>query len=154
MQFGRFLAVVACAALVAACASTPTPPAGEMAGTTTALESGPPKDPLNTLNSTGKAGSLASTTVVNVDQVSLDWLRGPSNDIWDRIRRGFAMQDLEGTLVDDRTQWYAARPDYMERMVGRSSRYLYHIVEELERRGIHGQGGRHVAVHPEHGQVL
>jgi membrane-bound lytic murein transglycosylase D len=105
-----------------------------MAGTTTALESGPPKDPLNTLNSTGKAGSLASTTVVNVDQVSLDWLRGPSNDIWDRIRRGFAMQDLEGTLVDDRTQWYAARPDYMERMVGRSSRYLYHIVEELERR--------------------
>ncbi|MGO4412161.1 MULTISPECIES: transglycosylase SLT domain-containing protein [Cupriavidus] len=134
MQFGRFLAVVACAALVAACASTPTPPAGEMAGTTTALESGPPKDPLNTLNSTGKAGSLASTTVVNVDQVSLDWLRGPSNDIWDRIRRGFAMQDLEGTLVDDRTQWYAARPDYMERMVGRSSRYLYHIVEELERR--------------------
>ena len=134
MQFGRFLAVVACAALVAACASTPTPPAGEMAGTTTALESGPPKDPLNTLNSTGKPGTLGSTTVVNVDQVSLDWLRGPSNDIWDRIRRGFAMQDLEGTLVDDRTQWYAARPDYMERMVGRSSRYLYHIVEELERR--------------------
>ncbi len=105
-----------------------------MAGTTTALESGPPKDPLNTLNSTGKPGTLGSTTVVNVDQVSLDWLRGPSNDIWDRIRRGFAMQDLEGTLVDDRTQWYAARPDYMERMVGRSSRYLYHIVEELERR--------------------
>lgn len=134
MRFGRFLAVVACAALVAACASTPTPPAGEMAGTTTALESGPPKDPLNTLNSTGRAGTLGSTTVVNVDQVSLDWLRGPSSDIWDRIRRGFAMQDLEGTLVDDRTQWYAARPDYMERMVGRSSRYLYHIVEELERR--------------------
>ncbi len=71
MQFGRFLAVVACAALVAACASTPTPPAGEMAGTTTALESGPPKDPLNTLNSTGRPGTLGSTTVVNVDQVSL-----------------------------------------------------------------------------------
>jgi hypothetical protein len=42
----------------------------------------------------------------------------PSSDIWDRIRKGFAMPDLEGTLVDDRTQWYAARPDYMERMVG------------------------------------
>jgi len=135
MRFGRFLAVVACAALVAACAGTPTPPAGEMAGTPTALDSGP-KDPLNTLNSTGRAGTLSSTTVVNVDQASVDWLRGPSSDIWDRIRRGFAMQDLEGTLVDDRTQWYATRPDYMERMVGRSSRYLYHIVEELERRGM------------------
>jgi membrane-bound lytic murein transglycosylase D len=108
-----------------------------MAGTPTALESGPPKDPLNTLNSTGRAGSLASgAPVVNVDQSSVDWLRGPSSDIWGRIRKGFAMPDLEGTLVDDRTQWYAARPDYMERMVGRSSRYLYHIVEELERRNM------------------
>ncbi len=82
-------------------------------------------DPLNSINSTG---------VINLDRDSLDWLRGPSSDIWDRIRRGFAMPDLEGTLVDDRTQWYAQRPEYMERMVGRSSRYLYHIVEELERR--------------------
>ncbi|GMG90581.1 transglycosylase SLT domain-containing protein [Cupriavidus metallidurans] len=134
MRFGRFLAVVACATLLAACASTPTPPAGELSGTPTALESGPKKDPLNTLNSTGRAGTLSRSTVVNVDQSSVDWLRGPSSDIWDRIRKGFAMPDLEGTLVDDRTQWYAARPDYMERMVGRSSRYLYHIVEELERR--------------------
>lgn len=107
-----------------------------MAGTPTALESGPPKDPLNTLNSTGRAGSLASSNVAKVDQSGVDWLRGPSSDIWGRIRKGFAMPDLEGTLVDDRTQWYAARPDYMERMVGRSSRYLYHIVEELERRNM------------------
>lgn len=107
-----------------------------MSGTPTALETGSPKDPLNTLNSTGRPGSLSSSTVVNVDQTSVDWLRGPSSDIWGRIRKGFAMPDLEGTLVDDRTQWYAARPDYMERMVGRSSRYLYHIVEELERRNM------------------
>ncbi|RZT41726.1 transglycosylase SLT domain-containing protein [Cupriavidus agavae] len=134
MRFGRLLAVIASAALLAACAGTPNPPAGEMAGTPTALDSGQNKDPLNTLNSTGGAGILPGAPVVNVDQASVDWLRGPSTDIWDRIRKGFGMPDLEGTLVDDRTQWYAARPDYMERMVGRSSRYLYHIVEELERR--------------------
>ena len=28
------------------------------------------------------------------------------------------------------------RPDYMRRMVDRSSRYLYHIVDELEKRGM------------------
>ena len=28
------------------------------------------------------------------------------------------------------------RPDYLRRMVERSSRYLHHIVEELERRGM------------------
>ena len=57
-------------------------------------------------------------------------------DLWIRIRRGFAMPDLQVDLVQDREQWYAARPDYIERMTARSSKYLYHIVEELERRGM------------------
>ncbi|NBY05797.1 MAG: LysM peptidoglycan-binding domain-containing protein [Betaproteobacteria bacterium] len=57
-------------------------------------------------------------------------------DLWERIRRGFAMPDLESPLVLDRTQWYAARGDYLQRMTDRSSKYLYHIVEEIERRGM------------------
>jgi len=128
MKIGRLLAVVACAALLAACAGTPTPPGAADGVSTTASASKPAyskPDPLNSIN---------SAAVINLDRDSLDWMRGPSSDIWDRIRRGFGMPDLEGTLVDDRTQWYAQRPEYMERMVARSSRYLYHIVEELERR--------------------
>ncbi|MBO9647068.1 MAG: transglycosylase SLT domain-containing protein [Variovorax sp.] len=58
----------------------------------------------------------------------------PPTDMWDRIRRGFKMPDLDNDLVHDREQWYASRPDYMQRMTGRSSRYIFHIVEELERR--------------------
>ena len=58
----------------------------------------------------------------------------PPVDIWDRIRRGFAMPDLDTDLVRDREQWYAARPDYLLRMTERSRRYIYYIVEELERR--------------------
>lgn len=57
-------------------------------------------------------------------------------DLWDRIRRGFSMPDLDTDLVHDREQWYATRPDYMQRMTERSSKYLFHIVEELERRGM------------------
>ncbi|MDP4078189.1 transglycosylase SLT domain-containing protein [Acidovorax sp. A1169] len=57
-------------------------------------------------------------------------------DLWDRIRRGFAMPDLQHELVQDREQWYATRPDYIQRMTERSSKYLFHIVEELERRGM------------------
>jgi membrane-bound lytic murein transglycosylase D len=60
----------------------------------------------------------------------------PPTDIWERIRRGFAMPDLEGPLVRDREQWYATRPDYILRMTERSRRYLFHIVEELERRNM------------------
>jgi membrane-bound lytic murein transglycosylase D len=55
-------------------------------------------------------------------------------DIWERIRRGFAMPDLDNDLVRNREQWYASRPDYMLRMTERSRPYLFHIVEELERR--------------------
>ncbi|MDB5941174.1 MAG: peptidoglycan lytic transglycosylase, Glycoside Hydrolase Family 23-like protein [Ramlibacter sp.] len=57
-------------------------------------------------------------------------------DLWDRIRRGFKMNDLEGDLVRQQEQWYTSRPDYIQRMTERSSKYLFHIVEELERRNM------------------
>ncbi|WP_137894931.1 transglycosylase SLT domain-containing protein [Ramlibacter sp. 2FC] len=60
----------------------------------------------------------------------------PPADLWERIRRGFAMPNLESDLVRDREQWYATRPDYMLRMTERSRKYLFHIVEELERRNM------------------
>jgi len=57
-------------------------------------------------------------------------------DLWERIRRGFAMTDLDNDLVRDQERWYATRPDYIQRMTERSSRYLFHIVEEIERRNM------------------
>ncbi|MEO8859112.1 MAG: transglycosylase SLT domain-containing protein [Burkholderiaceae bacterium] len=60
----------------------------------------------------------------------------PPADLWERIRRGFAMPDLNSDLVRDREQWYASRPDYIARMTERSTKYLFHIVEELERRNM------------------
>ena len=60
----------------------------------------------------------------------------PPVDLWERIRRGYAMPDLESDLVRDREQWYSTRPDYILRMTERSRKYLFHIVEELERRNM------------------
>ena len=60
----------------------------------------------------------------------------PPKDIWERIRRGFAMPDLDNDLVRNREQWYSGRPDYMLRMTERSRPYLFHVVEELERRNM------------------
>jgi membrane-bound lytic murein transglycosylase D len=57
-------------------------------------------------------------------------------DLWDRIRVGFKMPELNTKLTEQRTRWYASQGDYMARMVQRSSRYLFHIVEEIERRGM------------------
>ncbi len=59
-----------------------------------------------------------------------------SQNIWERIRRGYAMPNLDNSLVKDREQWYSSRPDYIVRMTERSRKYLYFIVEELERRNM------------------
>ncbi len=58
----------------------------------------------------------------------------PPADLWERVRRGFAMPDLDTELVRDRELWYSSRPDYVARMTERGSKYLFYIVEELERR--------------------
>jgi membrane-bound lytic murein transglycosylase D len=60
----------------------------------------------------------------------------PPTDVWERIRRGFAMPDLDDDFVRNREQWYASRPDYILRMTERSRPYLFHVVEELERRNM------------------
>jgi membrane-bound lytic murein transglycosylase D len=59
-----------------------------------------------------------------------------AEDIWDRIRRGFAMPDLDTELVTDQQIFYLNRPSYLKRVFERGGRYLYHIVGELERRGM------------------
>jgi membrane-bound lytic murein transglycosylase D len=60
----------------------------------------------------------------------------PSNDLWQRIRGGFGMANLQSPFTATHEAWYAARPEYMQRMVGRSQLYLYHIVEEVQKRGM------------------
>jgi membrane-bound lytic murein transglycosylase D len=55
-------------------------------------------------------------------------------DVWERVRRGFGMPDLDVDLVDSQEQWYMQRPDYIFRMTERSRKYAFHITEELERR--------------------
>ncbi|MDC8784356.1 transglycosylase SLT domain-containing protein [Roseateles koreensis] len=57
-------------------------------------------------------------------------------DLWLRLRTGFAMQDLDNDLVHKAENWYSSRPDYVARMTERGSRYLYHIIEEVEKRGM------------------
>lgn len=56
--------------------------------------------------------------------------------LWDRVRDGFNMPDIDSTYTNKHEQWYASRPDYVSRMLERSKKYLYHIVVEVEKRGM------------------
>lgn len=55
-------------------------------------------------------------------------------DLWDRIRKGFAIQELSNPLVANHSFWYGARPEGVQRTAQRASRYLFHVVQELEKR--------------------
>jgi membrane-bound lytic murein transglycosylase D len=63
-------------------------------------------------------------------------LTASPDDLWERIRNGFGMPNLSSPVVLDRQIWYASRPSAIKIMLQRSRRYLHHIVEELERRGM------------------
>ena len=56
------------------------------------------------------------------------------SSLWDRIRGRWAMADLDGDRIPKWEQFYARQPEYVQRMVARGGRYLFHIVEEVERR--------------------
>jgi membrane-bound lytic murein transglycosylase D len=73
---------------------------------------------------------------VNLDKDSVGNLGAPYNDLWDRIREGFVFSDSESPLVIKHVRYYSERPDYVDRMMSRSSRYLFYIVEEVERRNM------------------
>ena len=63
-------------------------------------------------------------------------LTAPPDDLWQRIRQGFAIPNLDGPLVVERQLSYASRPAQMRLMFERSRLYLYHIVDEIERRNM------------------
>ena len=91
----------------------------------------------------GQSGGIGSDKPSDLSPIGKTNLTGNTvanlalpNDLWERIRKGYKMPDLETDLVVDRTQWYAAKPDYLQRMGERSGKYLFHIVEELEQRNM------------------
>lgn len=62
----------------------------------------------------------------------------PHDDVWHRIRNGFRIDDATAPnpLVTTHESWFAARPQSVQRLVERARPYLFHIVEELDRRAI------------------
>jgi membrane-bound lytic murein transglycosylase D len=94
----------------------------------------PVAKPASTVEHTVQANPVASAFAQELPIVA----ERPTNDadLWGRIRRGFVMNDLSSGLIASQEQWYATRPSYIGRMTERSSKYLYHVVEELERRNM------------------
>ncbi len=82
-------------------------------------------------------GKLARVEVPTApDAVRPVDLASETDDLFERIRHGFSMPEINNDLVLYHQQWYMSRPDYLRRTVERSSRYMHFIVEEIEKRGM------------------
>jgi membrane-bound lytic murein transglycosylase D len=105
--------------------ATPASPAAPVATTNAAKDDLPvaeaPMDPLN------------PDAKVNFDD------EVAHQDLWQRIRDGYRMPDLNDEYVTKWEQHYGSKSDYMQRMMDRGGRYLFHIVEEVQRRGLPGE---------------
>lgn len=81
-----------------------------------------------------EASSTLEPAVSNPDSAAQD----SQNDVWQRIRSGFKIDDeaSQNPLVATYESWHASRPQSVRRMVERSRPYLYHIVQEVDRRSM------------------
>ncbi|MCC2633183.1 MAG: peptidoglycan lytic transglycosylase, Glycoside Hydrolase Family 23-like protein [Ramlibacter sp.] len=138
MTMYKLLALTAVLAL-AGCATTTGGPGGNQAAVESREGQPPQAQPApvaapapQAVFPAGPLSAIQSSEVSSQRVTSLE----PPPDLWGRIRKGFAMPNLETDHVRKHEQWYSTRPDYMLRMTDRSRKYLFHIVEELERRNM------------------
>jgi len=108
-------AVLAVAALISGCAST-----GDWSSDTPAR---------------GNSKS-SKVTRVNLKNQSVSKVYAPSDNLWIRIRDGFQMEPMNSPLEIEQVRWLSARPDYVNRSMTRSSRYLFYIVQEVNARNM------------------
>ncbi len=151
MRFERKALAALSLALLAACATPPgTEQAPEQAppqASSSPAQASPAQSPSPTAHAPAGSGLLDASKLPPFDGEKREVkepLRGvatidrtaPADDLWQRIRQGFSMPDLDNDLVRKNMAYYVARPDYLQRVFERSRIYLYHIVEELEKRGL------------------
>ncbi len=78
----------------------------------------------------------SKATRVNLKNQSVSQVYAPSDNLWIRIRDGFQMEPMNSPLEIEQVRWLSARPDYVNRSMTRSSRYLFYIVQEVNARNM------------------
>jgi len=84
-----------------------------------------------TVTPTSGTDEATAQVAVNPSPRQVDY-----SDLFDRIRAGFKLPDSDHAAIDRELEWYAGNPDYLGRAFSRADLYLYHIVTELEARGM------------------
>jgi membrane-bound lytic murein transglycosylase D len=57
-------------------------------------------------------------------------------NLWQRIYSRYDIKNENNSRSKKYEDWYSARPEYVERMMDRSQKYLFYVVGEVEKRGM------------------
>ena len=120
-------------------ADAPAEPLTLKSATLDATAGGPSRDDIERAApapDTPPAALPAATITPALQPPALMDLTTAPTSLWRRIRNGFGLPDMTSPLVTEQEEWFSRRPDYIARTVQRSSRYLYYIVEQVEKRGM------------------
>ena len=88
------------------------------------------------VNVAGLPPMVLATVPEGAGDAQIEKLLTRPADLWERLRQGFAMPDLDSRRVAVYEAWYVARPEQLRGILARARRYLHYIVEEVERRGL------------------
>ncbi|HSG89130.1 MAG TPA: LysM peptidoglycan-binding domain-containing protein, partial [Pseudomonadales bacterium] len=81
--------------------------------------------------------AVATTVEVPAIAPTVVWTAAPvEQDLWARLRQGYGLPDPGHDRVAGELRWFARHPDYMGRVANRAERYLFHVVTEIEARGL------------------
>ncbi|RCX07763.1 lytic transglycosylase [Marinomonas foliarum] len=81
--------------------------------------------------------SVEEEQVVEQDEPAIAAKPKAPTDIWDRVRAGYGLDlDIDRPRLSSQLRWFSSHPSYLDRVSKRGERYLYYIVEELEKAGI------------------
>jgi len=62
--------------------------------------------------------------------------RPAADDLLERLRRGFALEQVVNSRVQAEMNWLQRNPDYVDRVFNRAQRFLPYIVDEIDKRGL------------------
>ncbi len=57
-------------------------------------------------------------------------------NLWQRIYSRYEIKNENNSRSKKYEDWYSARPEYVEKMMDRSQKYLFYVVGEVEKRGM------------------
>lgn len=119
-------------------AKTASAPEGKSASELLAELEGYRTGSLQNVSDLGLATELSTTPVSQWRS----WQQPVLNDfhLWDRVLKNFKLDlDQNNPRIQAQLNWYKKHPRYLERVFTRAERYMFHVVEQIEQRGLPGE---------------